>query len=1783
MAIHIDIYAHLRRQEIIREGEKLKRDVERLEKDINTRWEKGAEGRSQKIIKLNDAVSASFDRAVNHADRFTAARKRQAAATAALTELEKVVVKTEKEAEEHAKNVAAAEREQAAALREVHAAAQALAKTTNDYTRSIKDAGDENEAFSKNLRQVTMLVNRNKKAFDDNHRAVLQQRGELLSLSRNNRVLVESNKAIVKSLDAVAKARQKTDKERKKYIKLTKEEGVAFKVLSAQADKVHAAYAKESELVVQTTEALGGLVKQRKLSQVVADANRDSMHRQARAAFAARRAIEGLREQNTKLIGSNKAATRAFDNVRTATDKARREHQKFTRMVNAGASQDSLREQAEKVNDAYINQGRAVREATDSLTDLASARDRADIVVRGNADRLNYLSSQAVATSKSIRQLRDENQKLYDRSGVVSRAFLAVSDATDKAQRAHQEYNRMTSNGATQEQLRKQLDAVTDAYTRQERAAHNATSTLAAVQRQEEDRRKRGHHTGGVLGRMLTDLPFVPGGRAGVAIGGTVMMVAAQAAEAVVTASQALALLPAMGAAGAAGIATLTIGLQGFGDALKNMDDPKKFAEALATMSPAAQQAALEIQWLAKGPLKELKTALQENLFSGVAEQLHKMTGALLPQMNRLTSGIAKSANAAFMNFTDALQTPEALSMISITVGNIVNAFRSLEPAIEPFTNAMLTITKVGSSFLPGIGDDIARLAEEFSNFIQKAAADGSLQTFFERGIVAAKLLGSAILDLGTWIYETFGNKTPEEFKNTLDAVVGMIKTVIEALVGMGNALNTILEVVRPIAEAVGGWENLFLVAGSAIVAWKARGVLKVIGDLAAGLMDALAAMKGIQGWAPKVSAALAAIQVPAWIAPLATLAGLLNLGGSAPHLPQSEDLSVAERQARIDAGRAWEQAGPNRQGGATNNPWVRGETDVIPPEFRPYYRAPVPGMPRSTLDAIHGTDGGLDALGNPLFPDYHPFDVPGVPGDELSDKEIRDAIWASMDPNAFMPDLSGIPSPTGIPPGPTPLQWGNGGDPYEKPGYGYYERDIEQIQSEYADLQDSARALRDARMDAEIAQQDGISSQRDIFEAKEEAAKKEQAFNESVLKYHDALRGKWTKADEANKNAFEELNAGLDADLGLSRGLAGLADNIVRFVGKIASAPLLGAMNSMIGGKDVSETGSGLLGMLAENMLPDRPTFYGPGYGNPNPAAGPDYYSLPPGTLSGIPTPGRGGAQDWSAFDAALFSRVPSGAYGQDPGRNLLDGLSDCSSSVSDLVNILDRAPEKTGGNMTTMNAMDWLSQRGFVPGVGGPGDFRVGWDAGHMQATLPGGSHWNWGNDTDAANRGYAPGSGGAGIFSQQMYRPGNTFPFPSFDEGGQVGGASPGGGSFNPNVRIDTSRAGTGNRPWYERWSDTWKRGMRALGQWPNGGPSLLSPDELRRMKDMGAFGNPEIHSVSPDQPPIQGWPWGLRDAPPGGAVPIIAHTGEHVLTARDVAAMGGQRAVYDFRRALHYDLGGIPGLPPRTPGPSDIELPKPDPNISLTPEQLTDPGLTPAAVPSGVAPAAGGQNLTPPAQSPQLLPGGQLAPAGVPTEGSHIGAQVEPYQGYGSGLTVGGGIVDALTGAAGGAGGMAIDAMAPGAGAVSAAAIQIGIQEIQRAIEFAGQAAGIGVQGLMETFMPAGGSALAQENWLMRFAGGIAGAAPALPNMAGGALAQALGLGKGANLPGVGAATPEQIAAQSMDPNRMLHTGVGPPPGPTTTNGIGHVENLIMTSTEDRLGQDIARYQPTPGAR
>lgn len=161
----------------------------------------------------------------------------------------------------------------------------------------------------------------------------------------------------------------------------------------------------------------------------------------------------------------------------------------------------------------------------------------------------------------------------------------------------------------------------------------------------------------------------------------------------------------------------------------------------------------------------------------------------------------------------------------------------------------------------------------------------------------------------------------------------------------------------------------------------------------------------------------------------------------------------------------------------------------------------------------------------------------------------------------------------------------------------------------------------------------------------------------------------------------------------------------------------------------------------------------------------------LDPGGMQGL-LGGRGGRFN----DAALLARVPNsqnnryvnaseytagrGINGENARQigDLTQGLGDCTSTIEDLVAMMDGRP--TGNrSMATGNAAQWARENGFLPTDRPmPGTFQIGWNGSHMQATLPGGTNWNWGDNASAQAGGRAGGGAWDSNFNfpNHWYRP-------------------------------------------------------------------------------------------------------------------------------------------------------------------------------------------------------------------------------------------------------------------------------------------------------------------------------------------------------------------------------------------------------------------------------------------
>lgn len=1454
-------------------------------------------------------------------------------------------------------------------------------------------------------------------------------------------------------------------------------------------------------------------------------------------------------------------------------------------------------------------------------------------------DKLRNRQREDSRRGEQIKQMTKDREVLRGQLGrttaILNRHESTLSDLDKEAVARGKERNRLLDEESTlRDKSTQRTEASTRAADEEARATRNRDNALSAYNGTLDDNRKKVKKHGNemnLVGRMLTDLPFVPGGKAGAFIGGGVVMVLASVAEAAVTASQSLAVLPAIAAAGGAAFGTLALGLSGFGQALQNMgpygSDPKQFAQALAGMAPAAQQAALEIQALTRGPLGDLKKATQENLFAGIPEMLHNATYTFLPAIQQLTGGLSTSMNNMFGNILGQLATPDSMKSLENIINNIVTAFQKLEPAVAPFVSALTKITETGSTFLPGFAEAVTNAANAFNNWITKAQEDGSLQNFIQKGIDAVVGLKNMLVELGRRIFDTFGNRSVEDWKNTLNTVVDTVMSVINAVTSLADFLNDVLGPIEAIAKAIGGWEKLIWLAAGAFTGFK------LIGLGAATQLSAAFATAGTGaglGFAGKLSTAMMGF---GWAAV-----------GAAIAIPIISAIDNSIKNHKFDAA-------PNVYGGqsGTMTPWqwmnrAQGDElqrrqqylkenmpgwtsqDLLDKQFTPPWDAPnqpgsfgdyVSQLPavRPGYNGPHGTQGppgsppGLSVPLPPGAPGYSPQDVPGVPPDgagsaskrkdELENQLARDPRFA-VDPFAPIAGMPGIsPQPGAGGPGGIEYRQPN---PYEKGSFGTYIVDPVKVGRELNDVKQAAREFGDAQRELAVAEQlrkENLINEAELIQAQQARDDKEQSFIEARQDLVKAERGTFDKLNNGTKNLKDinqQIGAKIDDDFGVSKGLPGIFENLFKVIANMAMAPVLGALTGVTAAYGTAGPGTGLLGM-----------FYRPETNQDGSPKG-KY----PGDLTQGYSPTGSSAIGGDRVSAMLaLAQGASGKTRYGPASDLVHGLADCSGSVSDLVEMLQTGTTTSGRLFDTTNfATDaGAAKLGFLPGYM-PGALNVGvnpypGNSGHMAATLPNGVNFEGGGGTGGGAQ-YGGSASGAldPQFQKHYYLPlGNSGTLPA-DMASDPLASGPLSGSGGGVVPVFVTNMGSGglNGP---------ATPPGAPGQKPASGPGSAPP---------GSGGGPAPGQVGPDPGPGGSWRTnadGSKTAidangnatggyiPPGGGKPagLVGPHGDQAWThptaswwQKPLGSMGGRLGGGSSGGAIpatgtgphsggigslfgHLGIGPTLGLPgdqmqigglPDGPmagygisnpliGGGAVGLPLPpfaavpggmqgtvgngavggpmwspwaggDPGtggkgylggpggLPLGPPDLSgDPGAFPFTGDN----APGGESFVPGTQ-----PFGQIGPTGTsytPAFG-RMYAEGKPSS---PGLGVGGGIL----GAAMGAGGGALNMMAPGAGI----AAQIGIDEINRAIQAGAQIAGIGVEGLMETFLPVE-SELADPSrgWFGRILGAVASVKPVAKNISGllGGPDTAGQPGQPDQQPGQGdqPLSPEQVAAQ-----------------------------------------------------
>lgn len=871
------------------------------------------------------------------------------------------------------------------------------------------------------------------------------------------------------------------------------------------------------------------------------------------------------------------------------------------------------------------------------------------------------------------------------------------------------------------------------------------------------------------LGRDFSELlrgrPPAVGTPAGL---GALASVVGSVAEAVTTASQALWLLPAATAAAGAGFATLKIGVSGFDRALKDMGDPKKFAQDLQSLAPSAQQAALEIQHLS-GQLGGFGKEVQEALFAGAAPQLHNLADAFLPQLRGMFTGIAGSFGSMFQGAVGQL-TGASRGDINNVISNIVKAFQNLSPAMAPVVDAFAKITQVGSTFLPGLADGITNAAKAFDAFIRNAAQTGQLQHWIQQGLDAAKALGNFISELGHKFYDVFGNKSPQQFADVFTGLVGTLTAVGQAISGITSLINGLVRAINPVANMVGGWPDLIR---DVVIAWGTWKVGSTIADLwKVSMMLGETLPAAAEAGAGRAATALGGLAATLGnIAATFSFWDIFNTGGDLT--PEDDPMKKAVHKGGIDRvkakgdaldafGKDWEKKhGHTPLGGGKSfsdkyNAWISG--GPIPDELKPFYHPPAPaggpgGAPSKWGPNSPGwNDPWWGKPGdNAGMPPWSPYDVPAVP-----DKKGKGGIGKDKDYTPYSSDYSAPP----------------------RPG------ESEEVYRSEGEVMDARHRLEQDRQTLLNLQKDNNATAQERQEQENQIAKDQRELNLAQMGLAKTQQEAIKKNLKGLKDANDEFN-NIDQDLGLSQGLPGLVRNLVGMFADLAAAPLMGQLKAITAVTGTDKDTFGAFGM----------------FGQQNIAAGRSPLGLSASSAS-YNLPSITSPQDLTSAGAGVSNlyRFAESLVGTPYSQQI---RNDCSGMVSRLaaqaVGLGDLTP---GERFSTANEGQWLASHGFQPGMGGPGDFNIGWHnggpgGGHTAATLPGGINAEQGGSVGSFALG-GPVGAGSSQFDNHMFLPGGAIGGDGASLYGQTAALGRPGGAFPAQLAGFGRRAGQGGMP-------------------------------------------------------------------------------------------------------------------------------------------------------------------------------------------------------------------------------------------------------------------------------------------------------------------------------------------------------------------------------------------------
>lgn len=244
-------------------------------------------------------------------------------------------------------------------------------------------------------------------------------------------------------------------------------------------------------------------------------------------------------------------------------------------------------------------------------------------------------------------------------------------------------------------------------------------------------------------------------------------------------------LLPAVLSAGAIAVTSLTIGLQGFSQALSDAGNAQAFAADMKNLAPTAQDTAKAFQAL-RPALINLRLSDQEELFRGLSTEVTQLGKTYIPILTQGLDQMAGSLNLGAKNFATFAKNQDTISGLKVVLDDSSGAMKTLDGAIIPVFTALRQIGVAGAAYLDQLAGGAVGVAQKFADFINNASKTGKLSQWIGQGIDSVKQLGDIIGNVASILFNFFKDFSTggAGLFNSLQALTGQLNQFVQSAAG---------------------------------------------------------------------------------------------------------------------------------------------------------------------------------------------------------------------------------------------------------------------------------------------------------------------------------------------------------------------------------------------------------------------------------------------------------------------------------------------------------------------------------------------------------------------------------------------------------------------------------------------------------------------------------------------------------------------------------------------------------------------------------------------------------------------------------------------------------------------------------------------------------------------------------------------------------------------------------------------------------------------------------------